>query len=180
MSVPNLLKIIPFLSWPWVELPPAGLVSHWLNLAAEFFSLTQGLFPSSSQAYTYLLLPALRHTCRLCQEISTLIAGLAVSIYLRTENAQHWLGRILGVWLEQATKFTNICIVESLQQAFLGCLLFPDRIILYRTSTGFLWAWDSPLRATWNCLWVNSEPDRIKLHRTVQAFRSKRFFWLQL
>lgn len=69
VSVPNLLQIIPFLSWPWVELPPAGLVSHWLNLAAGFFSLTPGLFPFASQAHTYLLLPASRHACRLCQDI---------------------------------------------------------------------------------------------------------------
>lgn len=39
---------------------------------------------------------------------------------------------------EQATKLTNIFKVESLQQVFLGSLLFPDGIVLYHTSGGFL------------------------------------------
>lgn len=141
-----------------MELPPAGLVSHWLNLAAEFLSLTQGLF-FSSQSYIYLLLSALRHICRLCQEILHADSrAQAVSIHLRIENAQHWPGKF-SVFesrapihpLEQATKLTNICKVESVQQAFLGCLLFQDSIILCHTSSGFLWSCDSTLGATWNC-----------------------------
>lgn len=76
--------------------------------------------------------------------------------------------------LEQATKLTNICKVESLQQAFLGCLLFQDSICTTHLVSSF-----DPVTALWEqpgiVLQINSEPDRIKLHKTIQVFRSTRF-----